>query len=265
MSTGNMNLTLKVWRQANANSSGKMVTYKAENISPDMSFLEMLDVVNESLTKKGEDPIYFDHDCREGICGMCSLYINGRPHGPKRAITTCQLHMRSFHDGETITIEPWRAAAFPVIKDLAVDRSAFDRIQQAGGYVSVNTGGVPDANEIAIPKVIADEAFNSATCIGCGACVAACKNASAMLFVSAKVSQFALIPQGQPERWSRVQSMVAQMDEEGFGNCTNTGACEAECPKEITLTNISRMNNDYLSAKLFREEGVHGGDVGGGA
>ncbi|MES2426327.1 MAG: succinate dehydrogenase/fumarate reductase iron-sulfur subunit [Bacteroidota bacterium] len=261
--SGNMNLTLKVWRQKDASSAGKMVTYAAENISPDMSFLEMLDVVNESLTLKGDDPIHFDHDCREGICGMCSLYINGRPHGPKRAITTCQLHMRSFHDGETITIEPWRAAAFPVIKDLAVDRSAFDRIQQAGGYVSVNTGGVPDANIIPIPKVIADEAFNSATCIGCGACVAACKNASAMLFVSAKVSQLGMLPQGQPERWSRVQGMVAQMDEEGFGNCTNTGACEAECPKEIKLTNISRMNNDFFSAKLFREEGVHDGASGG--
>ncbi|MDB5003692.1 MAG: succinate dehydrogenase/fumarate reductase iron-sulfur subunit [Mucilaginibacter sp.] len=258
-----MNLTLKVWRQKDANSTGKMVTYKAENISPDMSFLEMLDVVNESLTLKGDEPIYFDHDCREGICGMCSLYINGRPHGPKRAITTCQLHMRSFHDGETITIEPWRAASFPVIKDLTVDRSAFDRIQQAGGYVSVNTGGVPDANIIPIPKVIADEAFNSATCIGCGACVAACKNASAMLFVSAKVSQLGMLPQGQPERWSRVQSMVAQMDEEGFGSCTNTGACEAECPKEITLTNISRMNNDFFSAKLFREEKVHDHSGGG--
>jgi succinate dehydrogenase / fumarate reductase iron-sulfur subunit len=263
MSTENMNLTLKVWRQKDAQSSGKMVTYKAENISPDMSFLEMLDVVNESLIHKGDEPIHFDHDCREGICGMCSLYINGRPHGPKRAITTCQLHMRSFHDGETITIEPWRAAAFPVIKDLAVDRSAFDRIQQAGGYVSVNTGGVPDANVIPIPKVIADEAFNSATCIGCGACVAACKNASAMLFVSAKVSQLGMLPQGQPERWSRVQSMVAQMDAEGFGNCTNTGACEAECPKEITLTNISRMNNDFFSAKLFREEKVHEHSSGG--
>jgi succinate dehydrogenase / fumarate reductase iron-sulfur subunit len=257
MSDGNMNLTLKVWRQKDAQSKGKMVTYKAENISPDMSFLEMLDVVNESLIHKGDEPIHFDHDCREGICGMCSLYINGRPHGPKRAITTCQLHMRSFHDGETITIEPWRAAAFPVIKDLAVDRAAFDRIQQAGGYVSVNTGGVPDANVIPIPKVIADEAFNSATCIGCGACVAACKNASAMLFVSAKVSQLGMLPQGQPERYSRVQAMVAQMDEEGFGSCTNTGACEAECPKEISLMNISRMNNDFFSAKLFREEGVH--------
>ena len=257
MSNGNMNLTLKVWRQKNAQTAGKFVNYKAEGISPDMSFLEMLDVVNEGLIHKGEDPIHFDHDCREGICGMCSLYINGHPHGPKRAITTCQLHMRTFHDGQTITIEPWRAGPFPVIKDLAVDRSAFDRIQQAGGYVSVNTGGVPDANEIAIPKVIADEAFNSATCIGCGACVAACKNASAMLFVSAKIKQFSLLPQGQPERYRRVQSMVAQMDAEGFGSCTNTGACEAECPKEIKLTNIAGMNLDYFSAKLFRQEELH--------
>ena len=252
-----MNLTLKVWRQKNAQTDGKFVTYKAENISPDMSFLEMLDVVNESLIHAKDEPIHFDHDCREGICGMCSLYINGRPHGPKRAITTCQLHMRSFTDGETITIEPWRATAFPVVKDLAVDRSAFDRIQQAGGYISVNTGGVPDANEIPIPKVIADEAFNSATCIQCGACVAACKNASAMLFVSAKISQLALLPQGQPERYRRVQTMVSQMDSEGFGSCTNTGACEAECPKEITLTNIACMNYDFFSAKLFREEEVH--------
>jgi succinate dehydrogenase / fumarate reductase, iron-sulfur subunit len=257
MSNGNMNLTLKVWRQKNAETKGAFATYKAEGISPDMSFLEMLDVVNEGLILKGDEPINFDHDCREGICGMCSLYINGHPHGPKNAITTCQLHMRSFHDGETIVIEPWRAAAFPVIKDLAVDRSSFDRIQQAGGFVSVNTGVTVDANEIPIPKVIADEAFNSANCIGCGACVAACKNASAMLFVSAKVSQLAMLPQGQPERWSRVQAMVAQMDEEGFGNCTNTGACEAECPKEIKMTNISRMNNDYFSAKLFREESTH--------
>jgi succinate dehydrogenase / fumarate reductase iron-sulfur subunit len=257
MDNANMNLTLKVWRQKDAKTAGKFETYKAENISPDMSFLEMLDVVNESLTHAKQEPIHFDHDCREGICGMCSLYINGHPHGPKRAITTCQLHMRSFHDGETITIEPWRAAPFPVLKDLAVDRSAFDRIQQAGGYISINTGGVPDANAIPIPKIIADEAFNSATCIGCGACVAACKNASAMLFVSAKVSQLGMLPQGQPERYRRVQTMVAQMDEEGFGNCTNTGACEAECPKEISLTNISRMNNDFLSAKLFRQEEVH--------
>ncbi|WP_423147572.1 succinate dehydrogenase/fumarate reductase iron-sulfur subunit [Rubrolithibacter danxiaensis] len=251
-----MNLTLKVWRQKNAADKGRFVTYNAEGISPDMSFLEMLDVVNESLVKKGEDPIHFDHDCREGICGMCSLYINGRPHGPKRAITTCQLHMRSFSDGETITIEPWRAEAFPVVKDLAVDRSAFDRIQQAGGYVSVNTGGVPDANEIPIPKPIADEAFNSATCIQCGACVAACKNASAMLFVSAKVSQLALLPQGQAERYRRVQSMVAQMDAEGFGSCTNTGACEVECPKEISMSNINRLRRDYFTAKFFKEEEI---------
>jgi succinate dehydrogenase / fumarate reductase iron-sulfur subunit len=252
--SGNMNLTLKVWRQPNGNTKGTFVTYPAPGISPDMSFLEMLDVVNEGLVKKGEDPIHFDHDCREGICGMCSLHINGRPHGPKQAITTCQLHMRSFHDGETIVIEPWRASAFPVIKDLAVDRSAFDRIQHAGGFVSVNTGGVPDANAIAIPKPVADEAFNSATCIGCGACVAACKNASAMLFVSAKVSQLALLPQGQPERYQRAQAMVAQMDAEGFGSCTNTGACEAECPKEIKITNIARMNRDYFTANFFKDE-----------
>jgi len=257
MSNGNMNLTLKVWRQKDTKTPGKIVTYPANDISPDMSFLEMLDVVNEGLILKGEDPIYFDHDCREGICGMCSLYINGRPHGPKQAITSCQLHMRSFYDGQTITIEPWRAAAFPVVKDLATDRSAFDRIQHAGGYVSVNTGGVPDANEIPIPKPIADEAFNSATCIQCGACVAACKNASAMLFVSAKISQLALLPQGQPERYQRVQNMVAQMDEEGFGNCTNTAACEAECPKSIKLTNIARMNGDFLTAKLFKPDEVH--------
>lgn len=249
-----MNLTLKVWRQPNGNTKGTFVTYPAPGISPDMSFLEMLDVVNEGLVKKGEDPIHFDHDCREGICGMCSLHINGRPHGPKQGITTCQLHMRSFHDGETIVIEPWRASAFPVIKDLAVDRSAFDRIQHAGGFVSVNTGGVPDANAIAIPKPVADEAFNSATCIGCGACVAACKNASAMLFVSAKVSQLALLPQGQPERYQRAQAMVGQMDAEGFGSCTNTGACEAECPKEIKITNIARMNRDYFTANFFKDE-----------
>lgn len=252
--SGNMNLTLKVWRQKNAEAKGKMVTYPATNISPDMSFLEMLDVVNEDLIKKSEDPIHFDHDCREGICGSCSLHINGRPHGPKHGIATCQLHMRSFADGETIVIEPWRAMAFPVIKDLATNRSAFERIQQAGGFVSVNTGGVPDANEIPIPKVIADEAFNSATCIGCGACVAACKNASAMLFVSAKVSQLALLPQGQPERYRRAQAMVAQMDAEGFGHCTNTGACQAECPKEISISNIARMNRDYFTARLIKDE-----------
>jgi succinate dehydrogenase / fumarate reductase iron-sulfur subunit len=250
--SGNMNLTLKVWRQKDGSTPGKFVTYKAEEISPDMSFLEMLDVVNEDMVKRKEDPIQFDHDCREGICGMCSLVINGEPHGPKRATTTCQLHMRSFNNGDTIVIEPWRASAFPVVKDLAVDRSAFDRIQQAGGYVSVGTGGVPDANEIAIPKVIADEAFNSATCIGCGACVAACKNASAMLFVSAKISQYAMLPQGQPERYSRAEAMVLQMDEEGFGSCTNTYACEAQCPKEIKVTNIARMNRDFFTAEFIK-------------
>ncbi|MEP2667909.1 MAG: succinate dehydrogenase/fumarate reductase iron-sulfur subunit [Cyclobacteriaceae bacterium] len=244
-----MKITLKVWRQKNSETKGAFKTYPVDGVSEDMSFLEMIDILNESLVKKGEEPIAFDHDCREGICGMCSLYINGRPHGPVQT-TTCQLHMRSFKDGETITVEPWRAKPFPVIKDLVVDRSSFDRIQQSGGYVSVNTGGVPDANEIPIPKRIADEAFDSATCIGCGACVAACKNASAMLFVSAKVSQFALLPQGQVERKTRVEKMVAQMDEEGFGACTNTKACEAECPKDIKITNIARLNREYFSAKL---------------
>ncbi len=245
-----MNLTLKVWRQKNKSAEGKLVTYQVKDISPDMSFLEMIDVLNEQLIVKGEEPIAFDHDCREGICGMCSMYINGRPHGPKDKITTCQLHMRSFHDGETITIEPWRAGAFPIVKDLAVDRSAFDRIIAAGGYISVNTGNSQDANSLPIGKEDADMSFSAAACIGCGACVAACKNASAMLFVSAKVSQLALLPQGQPERYMRVQSMVAKMDEEGFGNCTNTGACEAECPKGISLTNIARMNRDYLVAGI---------------
>ncbi|MCB0490961.1 MAG: succinate dehydrogenase/fumarate reductase iron-sulfur subunit [Cyclobacteriaceae bacterium] len=244
-----MKITLKVWRQKNSESKGAFKTYPVDGVSEDMSFLEMIDILNESLVKKNEEPIAFDHDCREGICGMCSLYINGRPHGPVQT-TTCQLHMRSFKDGETITVEPWRAKPFPVVKDLVVDRAAFDRIQQAGGYVSVNTGGVPDANEIPIPKRIADEAFDSATCIGCGACVAACKNASAMLFVSAKVSQFALLPQGQVERKTRVEKMVAQMDEEGFGACTNTKACEAECPKDIKITNIARLNREYFSAKM---------------
>jgi succinate dehydrogenase / fumarate reductase iron-sulfur subunit len=248
--SGNMNLTLKVWRQPNGNTKGTFVSYPAPGISPDMSFLEMLDVVNEGLVKKGEDPIHFDHDCREGICGMCSLHINGRPHGPKQGITTCQLHMRSFNDGETITVEPWRAAPFPVIKDLVVDRSAFDRIISAGGFISVNTGNAQDANAIPIPKDDADEAFAAAACIGCGACVAACKNASAMLFVSAKVSQLALLPQGQPERYQRVQEMVATMDAEGFGACTNTGACSAECPKGISLTHIARMNRDYIAASF---------------
>ncbi len=242
-----MKLTLKIWRQKNAADKGGFVTYVAEHVSKDMSFLEMLDVLNDQLTEKGEDPVHFDHDCREGICGMCSLYINGKPHGPQQT-TTCQLHMRSFSDGETITIEPWRAKAFPVVKDLVVNRSAFDRIIQAGGYVSVNTGGVPDANEIPIPKTVADLAMDAAQCIGCGACVAACKNASAMLFTSAKVSQLALLPQGQVERKTRAEKMVAQMDAEGFGACTNTGACEAECPKGISITNIARMNREYFSA-----------------
>ena len=249
---GNMNLTLKVWRQKNSVTSGKFVTYQVADISPDMSFLEMLDVVNEDLVKKKDNPIEFDHDCREGICGMCSLVINGEPHGPKRAITTCQLHMRSFEDKDTIVIEPWRAAAFPVLKDLVVDKSSFERIQQAGGYVSVGTGGVPDANDIPIAKVIADEAFSSAECIACGACVAACKNASAMLFVSAKISQYALLPQGQPERYARAEAMVLQMDEEGFGGCTNTYACEAQCPKEIKVTNIARMNREFFNAELIK-------------
>lgn len=244
-----MKLTLKIWRQKNASDKGGFVAYPIDGISKDMSFLEMLDVLNEHLTEKGEDPVHFDHDCREGICGMCSLYINGKPHGPQQT-TTCQLHMRSFDDGDTITIEPWRAKAFPVVKDLVVDRSAFDRIIQAGGYVSVRTGGVPDANEIPIPKTIADLAMDAAQCIGCGACVAACKNASAMLFTSAKISQLALLPQGQVERKTRAENMVAQMDAEGFGSCTNTGACEAECPKGISITNIARMNREYFSAVL---------------
>jgi len=244
-----MNLKLKIWRQKNANDKGAFESYNVSDVSPDMSFLEMLDVLNEDLSREGKDPVHFDHDCREGICGMCSLYINGKPHGPKDAVTTCQLHMRSFKDGDIIVIEPWRAAAFPVQKDLVVDRSSFDRIIQAGGYVNVNTGGVPDANEIPIPKVIADEAMDAAQCIGCGACVAACKNASAMLFTAAKVSQLALLPQGQVERQSRVENMVAQMEEEGFGNCTNTQACEAVCPKEISVTHIARLNREYLSAK----------------
>lgn len=247
-----MQLTLKIWRQKNAKDKGGFATYPVSHVSKDMSFLEMLDVLNEELTEKGEDPVHFDHDCREGICGTCSLYINGKPHGPLQT-TTCQLHMRSFSDGQTITIEPWRAKAFPVVKDLVVDRSAFDRIIQAGGYVSVGTGGVPDANEIPIPKQIADLAMDAAQCIACGACVAACKNASAMLFTSAKISQLALLPQGQVERKSRAEKMVAQMDAEGFGACTNTGACEAECPKGISLTNIARMNREYFSAVVSSE------------
>lgn len=244
-----MNLQLKIWRQQNASSKGKMVDYSISGVESDMSFLEMLDVLNESLISKGEEPIAFDHDCREGICGTCSLMINGEPHGPDRLITACQLHMRKFKDGDTIVIEPFRAKAFPVIKDLIIDRTAFDRIQQAGGYISVNTSGnTVDANAIPIEKHKADEAMDAATCIGCGACVAACKNASAMLFTSAKVSQFALLPQGRVEATERVQNMVRQMDLEGFGNCTNTGACEVECPKGISLENIARMNREYLMA-----------------
>lgn len=246
-----MNLTLKIWRQKDAQSKGQMVDYPIKGIDGDMSFLEMLDVLNEELINKGDEPVEFDHDCREGICGTCSLQINGEPHGPDRLITTCQLHMRKFKDGDTIVIEPFRAKAFPVIKDLIVDRSAFDRIQQAGGYISVNTSGnTQDANAIPIEKHAADEAMDAATCIGCGACVAACKNASAMLFTSAKVSQFALLPQGRVEATERVQNMVRQMDLEGFGNCTNTGACEVECPKGISLENIARMNREYLTASV---------------
>ncbi len=246
-----MKIYLKIWRQKSAATKGSMVEYTLDGVESDMSFLEMLDVLNEDLINKGEEPVEFDHDCREGICGTCSLMINGRPHGPDSRITVCQLHMRSFNDGDTIVIEPWRAKAFPVIKDLIVDRTAFDRIQQAGGYISVNTSGRPvDANAIPIEKDAADASFNAATCIGCGACVAACKNASAMLFTSAKVSQFALLPQGQVEAADRVLNMVRQMDLEGFGNCTNTGACEVECPKGISLENIARMNREYLAASV---------------
>ena len=246
-----MNLTLKIWRQKNADTKGKVVNYQVKDIEPDMSFLEMMDVLNEQLINKGEEPVAFDHDCREGICGSCNLQINGEPHGPDRGVTTCQLHMRKFKDGDTITIEPFRAAAFPIIKDLVVDRSSFDRIQQAGGYISVNTSGnTQDANSIPVEKENADMSFYAATCIGCGACVAACKNASAMLFTSAKVSQFALLPQGEVEADRRVLQMVEQMDKEGFGNCTNTGACEIECPKGISLENIARMNRQYLKASI---------------
>lgn len=245
-----INITLKVWRQRSPKDKGAFQTYSLEGISVDSSFLEMLDILNEKLINEGQEPIVFDHDCREGICGMCSLYINGHPHGPDEDITTCQLHMRKFKNGETITIEPWRSAGFPVIRDLMVDRNAFDKIMQAGGYVSINTGGVPDANAIPIPKANADEAMDSASCIGCGACVAACKNASAMLFVSAKVSQFALLPQGRVEASRRAKAMVAKMDELGFGNCTNTGACEAECPKSVSITNIARLNREFITAKL---------------
>ncbi|MGA0966648.1 MAG: succinate dehydrogenase/fumarate reductase iron-sulfur subunit [Flavobacteriaceae bacterium] len=246
-----MKLTLKVWRQANRTAKGKMETYQIDEVSPDMSFLEMMDMLNQQLMSQGIEPVAFDHDCREGICGMCSMFINGEAHGPDRLVTTCQLHMRKFKDGDTITIEPFRANAFPVIRDLVVDRTAFDRIQHAGGFISVNTSGnTQDANAIPINKTDADHAFDAATCIGCGACVATCKNASAMLFVSAKVSQYALLPQGKVEAKERVVNMVKQMDEEGFGNCTNTGACEVECPKGISLENIARMNREYLSASI---------------
>jgi len=245
-----MKFNLKIWRQKNAQATGKMVDYAIDNINADMSFLEMMDVLNEQLIRKGEEPVAFDHDCREGICGMCSMHINGRPHGPLRGTTTCQLYMRNFTDGETIYIEPFRANSFPIIRDLVVDRSAFDRIMQVGGFVSVNTGQVQDANNIPVNKADADLAMDAASCIGCGACVAACKNASASLFVSAKISQYALLPQGRIEAQERVLAMVNQMDEEGFGSCTNTGACEAECPKGISLTNIARMNREYYVASI---------------
>ena len=249
-----MKFNLKVWRQKNANDKGKLVDYSIDNVNADMSFLEMVDVLNENLVRSGEDPIAFDHDCREGICGMCSMYIQGRAHGPQHAATTCQLYMRSFKDGETIYVEPWRAKAFPVLKDVVTDRSALDRIIAAGGYIGVNTGQAQDANALPVNKENAEKAMDAAACIGCGACVAACPNSSAMLFVSAKISQLALLPQGQAERDKRAVAMVEQMDEEGFGNCTNIGACEAECPKEIKLSNIARMNRDYIGAMLSSDE-----------
>ena len=260
-----MKLTLRVWRQKSRGEAGRFVTYQADDVSPDMSFLEMLDVVNEGLTAKGEDPIAFDHDCREGICGMCGVVIDGAPHGPRKATTTCQLHMRSFRDGDTVTIEPWRASSFPVVRDLIVDRSAFDRIIAAGGYISANVGSAQDANAIPVAKENADLAFDAAACIGCGACVAACPNASAMLFTAAKVSHLALLPQGQPERDERVRRMVAQMDEEGFGGCTNHGECEAACPKGISLSNIARLNRDFLKASLTQgRRPAQSGDSGSG-
>lgn len=250
-----MDLKLKIWRQANANSKGELKDYNISDVSEDSSFLEMMDQLNEELIEKGDEPVAFDHDCREGICGMCSMHINGEPHGPESETTTCQLHMRKFKDGDTIYVEPWRARAFPVMKDLVVNRDAMDRVIQAGGFVSVNTSGnTLDANAIPVPKANADEAFNAATCIGCGACVAACPNASAMLFVSAKVSQLALLPQGQVEAKDRVLNMVNQMDLEGFGNCSNVGACAEECPKGISLENIARMNREYLSASISSEK-----------
>jgi succinate dehydrogenase / fumarate reductase iron-sulfur subunit len=254
MSSENMTLKLKIWRQKDSFEAGKMVDYTITGVSPDMSFLEMIDVLNDDLIRKGDDPVAFDHDCREGICGMCSMFINGEAHGPNRGVTTCQLHMRSFNDGDTIYIEPWRSQGFPVIKDLMVDRGAFDRIIQAGGFISVNTSGrTLDANAIPIAKEDADTAFDAATCIGCGACVATCPNSSAMLFVGAKVSQFALLPQGHPERKERVMNMVKQMDEEGFGNCSNIGACEVQCPKNISIEVIARMNREYFGALVKPE------------
>ena len=246
----NISFTLKYWKQNGPKEKGHFDTREMKNIPDDTSFLEMLDILNEELISEGKEPFVFDHDCREGICGMCSMYVNGHPHGPDSAITTCQLHMRKFHDGETITVEPWRSRAFPVIKDLMVDRQAYDKIMQAGGFVSVNTGGVPDANAIPIPKPAADEAMDAASCIGCGACAAACKNGSAMLFVAAKVSQLALLPQGKVEAKQRAKNMLAKMDELGFGNCTNTGACAAECPKQVSLANIARLNREFICAKL---------------
>jgi len=249
-----MDFTLKVWRQSGPDAPGKIVDYDVTGISEDMSFLEMLDMLNQRLIKQGDDPIAFDHDCREGICGACGMMINGRAHGPAIRTTTCQLHMRSFKDGDTIYIEPWRALAFPVVKDLLVNRTSFDKIMQAGGYISVNTGSAPDANEIPISTEVSDGAMDSAECIGCGACVATCKNASAMLFTSAKVNHLAQLPQGQPERYKRVVAMVTAMDEAGFGGCTNTGACEIECPKSISITNIARLNSDYLKAKLLSND-----------
>ena len=246
----NISFTLKVWRQRGPKEKGHFQTIPVKDMPGDTSFLEMLDIVNEELINKGEEPIVFDHDCREGICGMCSLYINGHPHGPATGATTCQIYIRRFNDGDTITVEPWRSAGFPVIRDLMVDRGAYDKIMQAGGYVSVNTGGIPDANAIPIPKPVADEAMDAAACIGCGACAAACKNGSAMLFVSAKVSQLALLPQGRPEAARRAKAMVAKMEELGFGNCTNTRACEAVCPKCETISNIARLNREFIKAKL---------------
>lgn len=265
MSGRGMNLTLKIWRQPNAKAKGRFETYRLGNVSPDMSFLEMLDVLNEQLIQQGDDPIAFDHDCREGICGMCSLMINGQAHGPDRETTTCQLHMRRFHDGDTIVIEPWRANAFPVVRDLVVDRSAFDRIIASGGFVSVNAGNAQDANCLPVPKHAQDKAMDAAACIGCGACVAACKNASAMLFVSAKVSQLALLPQGKPERDRRVLKMVATMDQEGFGSCTNTSECEAACPAGISVSNIARLNREYLHAVLVSDETGEAAKSDGGA